>query len=89
MPAKKSPRKQKPIPLRFLDGGVGEAVATGNNAAWMCRCARSLPLVGPSGDPKGVSKGTRLDCPDCGRKYFVVPEGPLAMTRAVCVEEVA
>jgi hypothetical protein len=59
----------------MLNAQGREAVATGNNAAWLCICGRALPLLGHSGSIKGVSEGTRIDCPDCHRGYFVVPEG--------------
>lgn len=69
------PQQQKPIPLIMLNAQNRQAVSTGNNAAWLCICGRSLPLVGRSGSLKGVSEGTRIDCPDCRHRYFVVPEG--------------
>jgi len=69
------PQEQRTVPLTFLDGTTGEAVATGNNAAWNCPCCRALPLLGMSGLASGVTDGFRVDCPDCGRHYYVVPDG--------------
>ena len=81
------PQKQDVVPLVFLDGAEGSAVATGNNAAWNCRCVRELPLLGRSGLERGITEGFRVDCPDCGRRYFVVPDGG-DMKKALRVEEV-
>jgi len=67
-------QKQHVVGLIFLDGQRREAVATGNNAAWHCECDRELPLIGCSGSQKGPSDGLSIECPDCQRKYFVVPE---------------
>lgn len=61
--------------LMLKSGEVKQAVATGNNAAWLCPCGRGLPLVGRSGSVKGVSENTEVECPSCGRAYFVVPDG--------------
>ena len=59
----------------MLNAQRRQAVVTGNNAAWLCICGRTLPLVGRSGSLKGVSEGTRIDCSDCHHRYSVVPEG--------------
>jgi hypothetical protein len=67
------PQKQIVIPLVLFKREPGQAIATGNNAAWICACRRALPLIGRSGSIKGVALNTRVDCPDCGRHYFVVP----------------
>jgi hypothetical protein len=69
------PQEQKIVPLVLFRREPGQAVATGNNAAWICVCRRALPLVGRSGSMKGVDLKTRVVCPDCGRRYFVVPDG--------------
>src|SRR5579859_3742545 len=69
------PQKQNIVPLIFLDGRQSQAFSTGNNAAWHCDCGRQFPLVGRSGTLKGVSIRTRIDCPDCSRRFFVVPRG--------------
>ncbi len=69
------PQKQKIVAVQFKDGKKSKAIATGNNAAWICACGRVDPLLGRSGAIKGVSDGFRIDCPDCARKYFVVPDG--------------
>ena len=79
-------QKQLVIPLSGLDGKERTAVATGNNAAWLCLCRRSLPLIGKSGDPKGPSEGTKIQCPDCNRTFFVVPK-TTNLTSAVEVQQ--
>ena len=68
-------QEQKLVPLILKTVENRQAVATGNNAAWPCPCGRALPLIGRSGQVKGVSENTRIECPNCGRAYFVVPDG--------------
>ena len=60
------------IPLDILNPRSRIAIATGNNAAWLCECG-SL-LIGRSGLVAGVTDRWRIDC-GCGRSYFVVPNG--------------
>lgn len=67
------PQTQKTVELQFKNGSKSRAIATGNNAAWIC--CRADPLLGRSGAIKGVSEAFRIDCPYCGRKYFVEPNG--------------
>ena len=81
------PQAQHIVPLYFLGEVQGHAVATGNNAAWICQCDRALPLVGRSGLASGVTDGYRIDCPNCDRRYFVVPDGG-DLKRVLRVEEV-
>jgi hypothetical protein len=69
------PQDQRQIPLRLANGEQRQAAAVGNNAAWVCVCGRVLPLLGRSGSVKGAAENTRVDCPDCQRHYFVVPDG--------------
>lgn len=69
------PQDQRVVPLVLFKREPGQAVATGNNAAWICVCRRALPLIGRTGSVKGVTETTRVYCPDCGRRYFVVPDG--------------
>lgn len=68
------PQKQIKIPLELNDK-TEIAIATGNNASWICTCSRSLPLLGKSGQVKGPSENTKIVCPDCLAEYFVVPDG--------------
>ena len=79
--------EQRAIPLRFLDGSTGEAVCTGNNAAWHCVCSSQALLIGRSGLEGGVTENFRVDCPRCLKSYFVVPEAH-SQSRAARVEEV-
>jgi DNA-directed RNA polymerase subunit RPC12/RpoP len=68
------PQKQETVNLIFRDGTRSLAVATGNNAAWLCPCGRILPLLGRTGTLKGPSAPMQVDCPDCDRRYFVRPK---------------
>ena len=68
-------QEQKLVSLLLKSGKAAQAIATGNNAAWLCPCGRALPLVGRSGAVKGVSENTKVKCPTCERSYFVVPDG--------------
>jgi hypothetical protein len=76
------PQAQKIVVVELIDGSTSRAIATGNNAAWICVCGRRDPLIGRTGALKGVSPGTSVDCPKCSRKYFVVPkekdQGPVS-----------
>jgi|GEM_PF-636781 len=69
-------QKQKIVEVKLKDGSRSKGIATGNNAAWMCICGRMEPILGRSGlMVEGVSDGLGIECPDCKRKYFVVPDG--------------
>jgi hypothetical protein len=69
------PQAQHIVAVELIGGRTSRAIATGGNAAWICVCGRPEPLLGRAGALTGVSSGTRVDCPGCGRKYFVVPIG--------------
>jgi hypothetical protein len=66
------PQEQRIIPL-ILSSHHGQAVATGNNAAWHCECGRALPLLGRTGALATPSETMIVECQDCSRRYFVVP----------------
>lgn len=68
------PQNQNEIPLE-LNNETRVAIATGNNASWLCGCTRDLPLLGKSGQVKGSSENTKIVCPSCRAEYFVVPDG--------------
>lgn len=68
-------QEQKLVPLKLKTGETIQAVARGNNAAWMCPCGRVLPMLGRSGSVKGPSENTSVKCPSCERCFFVVPDG--------------
>ena len=69
-------QQQHRVALVFLDGSEGEAAATGNNAAWTCRCGFDLPLVARTGlVGGGLEERYLVDCPACTRTYTVIPEG--------------
>ena len=69
------PQSQVLVPLRFLDGERHQAVATGNNAAWKCRCGYAMPLVGRSGRIEKIEESMTIECPSCHRRFCVMPEG--------------
>ena len=65
---------QQRIPVRFKHGQSAEGVRTGNNAAWLCSCARPLPLIGYSDEIDSDKDYSRVICPDCHRVFWVVAE---------------
>jgi hypothetical protein len=69
-------QQQSPIPIRFLDGRVGEATRTGNNAAWICACGSASPLLGYSDVEDSTRDSSLVPCGGCGRTYRVVAPGP-------------
>lgn len=69
------PQNQKSISLALNGGKSGTAVATGNNAAWICSCGRAEPLLGRSGLHRGPTPNLIVECPSCSAEYFVVPDG--------------
>lgn len=69
-------QQQLNVSLAFADGTVGNATATGNNAAWMCRCGkRKGPLLGYSAALDDHSAAAEITCDGCGRRYLVVAPG--------------
>ena len=69
-------------PVEFKDGTKGIARVEGNNAAWICRCGASLPLVGRCYFQFGHE--CRTVCPDCARTFRVLGD---SKKRAVGVRE--
>lgn len=67
MPGKS--QKQRAVEVRMLNDLIGEGVATGNNAAWLCGCGYGLPLVGTT------LHATPVVCKECGTKYYLRPQG--------------
>jgi hypothetical protein len=65
---------QNTVMLVLLNGQRRDAVATGNNAAWICECPRKVPLIGRTGSKNAPSAASIVECPDCQRRYVVVPE---------------
>lgn len=80
-------QEQRLVDVVFLSGGKSKAVARGNNAAWHCACGHIYWLIGRS-RLTHQTPGYRVDCPACGRKYFVEPEGGRQQANAVRVLEV-
>lgn len=67
--------KMRTIDLLWRDGTKSEAVSIGNNAAWICPCAkRKLPLIGRTYSLKGPSAGYVVMCDECAREFYVFPE---------------
>lgn len=83
------PQAQNIVPLILNGPPNGTAIATGNNASWLCPCGHAAPLIGRSGLAAGVTPALRVDCPGpgCPRQFFVVPDGGDYM-RVLHVEEV-
>jgi hypothetical protein len=48
------------------------AIATGNNATWLCTCGHLL--LGRTGLIKRQSPRFTIECPQCARTYVVVPK---------------
>ena len=69
------PQQQRIIEVKYSDGTKGKAIATGNNAAWVCKCGRKEPLLGKSGHVHGPGKNTKVVCPNCEKEFFVEPDG--------------
>lgn len=68
-------QKQKIVEVVLKSGKTSKAIATGNNAAWICLCGRKDPLLGRSGLVDRLVDGFRVDCPDCSCRYHVIPDG--------------
>lgn len=69
------PEAKTIVPVELIGGGTSRAIATGANAAWICACGRTQPLLGRAGSLAGLSAGAGVQCPGCSRRYFVVPNG--------------
>lgn len=82
------PQEQRHIPCEFVGREPGVAIATGNNAAWLCRCGYAHPLVGRTGHQDRHPDSFSIVCPQCDRAYFVFPEDK-DLGRAKQVVEVA
>ena len=84
------PQTLRNIPLQLKDGAAREAVAVGNNAAWLCPCGRPLPLLGRTHDRPGEAPANyRVVCPSCNRQYIIDPADESPQGRAVQVRELA
>ncbi len=82
------PQILRNIPLQLRDGPAREAVAVGNNAAWLCPCGRSLPLLGRTHDRPGEAPANyRVVCPSCNRQYIIDPPEDAPQARAMQVRE--
>ncbi|MBT3177222.1 MAG: hypothetical protein HOG03_09550 [Desulfobacula sp.] len=68
-------QKQKIVEVLLKSGKTSKAIATGNNAAWICVCGRNDPLLGRSSLVDRLAAGFRVDCPDCSCCYYVIPDG--------------
>ncbi len=68
-------QKQRIVEVELKSGKISKAIATGNNAAWLCMCGRKEPLLGRAGQVDRLAGGFRVDCPDCKCGYYVIPDG--------------
>lgn len=75
------PQPQKIVEVELKGGKRSKAITTGHNAAWICCCGRPEPLLGRP----GVST---IACPQCHRKYCVLPQrtNPGAVSKVVEIE---
>jgi hypothetical protein len=71
------------VPVHFLSGHSSFAAAEGNNAAWICECAESIPLIGRCYFQFGHDCHTV--CPACSRTYRVHGD---VKKRASAVQEI-
>jgi len=83
------PQSQDKILLHLLNGERRTAVKTGNNAAWLCPCGDSIPLIGYS-DLIPCRESSMVVC-KCGSKYLVVSittiKGKVDHVQQLCTEE--
>ena len=82
------PQEQRLIPLVLFRRAPGQAVGTGDHAAWICVCRRGQPLLGRVAPGQAVLETLKVKCPDCGRGYVVVSAGSGKQFQAVEVREV-
>ncbi|GAA6186433.1 hypothetical protein [Aliiglaciecola sp. NS0011-25] len=64
------PQNQNEMPLE-LNNETRIAIATGNNASWLCSCIRNHPLLGKSGQVKGSSENKKIVCPNCTQNILL------------------
>ena len=64
-----------------------QVMASGNNAAWHCVC-NDKPLLVSHTCSQDRAENDRVDCPVCGRQYFVIGEGA-RFSKVIKIEEVA
>jgi hypothetical protein len=81
------PQEQRQIALMLTNGEKKTAIATGNNAAWICICGGELPLIGRTYSVKDPPENEQVHCPSCHQKYYVVPEGS-SQKRAIEVRQI-
>jgi hypothetical protein len=82
------PQSQRIVRLVVQGESPRQAVATEDAAAWMCPCGYGLPLIGRWGLGAGVRDDLRVDCPACGRGFFVRQEDNQDYRMALRVEQV-
>ena len=80
------PQEQRQVEVVFRYKPRAQGAATGNNAAWACACGRNQWLIGRTHSPDGATEATRVECPDCRRNYFIVPETTFG-TRVMLIRE--
>ena len=69
------PQQQRIVEIELNNGEKSKAIATGSNAAWICKCRRKVPLLGRTGLVDRLADEFRVDCPDCKSSYYVIPDG--------------
>ncbi len=59
------------VNLKLKSGKIQKANAVGNNAAWLCTCGNTLPLIGRSIFPDKITIDSQVLC-NCNKSYYVV-----------------
>ncbi|SDK41699.1 hypothetical protein SAMN04488540_13310 [Ferrimonas sediminum] len=69
------PKKRKQIDVMYQDGTRGKAIATGNNAAWVCNCGNEQLLLGRADPDNATNTPAWVECPACHRRFSVSSGG--------------
>jgi hypothetical protein len=62
----------RPFVVTMSDGSTVPGMSDQNGARWSCPCGREVTVESDGFD---VTGGKRIDCSDCGRRYFQQPTG--------------
>ncbi len=83
-----SPESHK-VPLTLQNRAPAEAAVIDRCTAWVCACARPIPLIGHAGGATANEAITaQVACPACGRTYVVISNLPDHGRRVTEVVEV-
>ena len=80
-------QEQRTVQLKMRDNSIRSAIATGNNAAWLCVCGYEKPLIGRTFQAK--PKITQfVECENCHKRYHLYPENGESQKKVEFVREV-